>query len=163
MIDDIDAILGTTEANKNRPPPSRSPQLQAPRPREMQRILQEHQQTILSTADKDRQEIEKHRQQQLSAVTADQKSPDKLRNENLSGPLGTGMSSAPPPSPAWNGSPAASVVGLDPATAHPPEELARDAHNEKQRLAPRPPSEPKQAPHRKSSSPEVIKSTGGRS
>lgn len=158
-IEDIDAILGTTEANRDRPPPSRSPQLQAPRPREMQRILQEHQQTMFSTADKDRKEMEEHREQQLSSASPDQKVFEKLRRESFPGRVGTGQSSAPPPSPALPASPAASVVLLYPDAPHPPEDELSEG--KQQPMAPRPPSGPNHTTCRKGS-PRFRTEVGGK-
>ena len=42
-ISDIDTILGTTEENLKQISNGRTPQLKAPRPKELQKILQEHQ------------------------------------------------------------------------------------------------------------------------
>ena len=93
--------------------------------------------------------------------------------ESQVGRAETGQSSAPPPSPAFPGSPAASIVGIDPDTHPPGEESSTDALNshtpkedssgttgvpqkEKQQpLVPRPPAEQQVLPRRRVSSPRI--------
>lgn len=45
-INDIDTILGTTEENLKQLSDRKTPQLQAPRPKELQKILEEHQRNV---------------------------------------------------------------------------------------------------------------------
>lgn len=48
-INDIDTILGTAEENLKQISNGRTPQLKAPRPKELQKILQEHQKGFHNT------------------------------------------------------------------------------------------------------------------
>ena len=77
----------------------------------------------------------------------------------MPGRVRTGQSSAPPPSPAYPGSPATSVVGLDSDTSHPQEEELSEG--KQQPLAPRPPSGPSHTTGRKSS-PRFRTEVGGK-
>jgi len=106
-IDDIDSILGTTEENKQNPaiPPTKSPQLHAPRPKEMQRILQEHQQQM-HTIEKDKKQIEEEKEKQRLAE-------EDRRSSQVEERVQTGQSSAPPPSPAAAVSPVGSTGLLE--------------------------------------------------
>ncbi len=59
-INDIDVILGTTEENLKQLRDGKAPQLQAPRPKELQRILLEHQRSVTKNViDKQTEEREK--------------------------------------------------------------------------------------------------------
>lgn len=106
-IDDIDSILGTTEENKQNPatPPTKSPQLHAPRPKEMQRILQEHQQQM-HAIEKDKKEMEEEKEKQRLAE-------ELRRSSQMEERVQTGQSSAPPPSPAAAMSPVGSTGLLE--------------------------------------------------
>jgi len=104
-IDDIDSILGTTEENKQNPatPPTKSPQLHAPRPKEMQRILQEHQQQM-HAIEKDKKEMEEEKEKQRLAE-------EHRRTSQVEERIQT--DSAPPPSPAAAMSPVGSTGLLE--------------------------------------------------
>lgn len=104
-IDDIDSILGTTEENKQNPatPPTKSPQLHAPRPKEMQRILQEHQQQM-HAIEKDKKEMEEEKEKQRLAE-------ELRRTAQVEERIQT--DSAPPPSPAAAISPVGSTGRLE--------------------------------------------------
>ena len=120
-IEDIDSILGTTEENKQNPatPPTKSPQLHAPRPKEMQRILHEHQQKMIAIEnDKKEMEGEKKKQRLLE---------EHRRVNDLEERVQTGQSSAPPPSPVAAMSPVGSTRFLDetPLVAGPPSVVSR--------------------------------------
>lgn len=106
-IDDIDSILGTTEENKKNPsiPCTKSPQLHAPRPKEMQRILQEHQQQM-HAIEKDKKEMEEEKEKQRLAE-------EHRRSSQMEGRVQTGQSSAPPPTPAAGISPAGSTAVIE--------------------------------------------------
>lgn len=93
MIDDIDSILGTTEENKQTLviSPAKSPQLHAPRPKEMQRILREHQQQM-HAIEKDKKEIEEEKVKQRLVE-------EVQRSSQLQDKQQTGVGSAPPPTP----------------------------------------------------------------
>lgn len=106
-IDDIDSILGTTEENKQNPsiPSTKSPQLHAPRPKEMQRILQEHQQQM-HAIEKDKKEMEEEKEKQRLAE-------EHRRSSQLEGRVQTGQSSAPPPTPAAAMSPVGSTCLIE--------------------------------------------------
>lgn len=99
--------MGTTEENKQNPttPPSKTPQLHAPRPKEMQRILQEHHQQM-HTIEKDKKEMEEEKEKQRLAEEQKKSTPVEERVQ-------TGQSSAPPPSPAVALSPIGSTGVLD--------------------------------------------------
>ncbi|KAK3732917.1 hypothetical protein QZH41_012675, partial [Actinostola sp. cb2023] len=101
-IDDIDNILGTTQENTRNPPPARSPQLQAPRPKEMQKILQEHQQAM-HPVEKDKQDMQDHKEQQRQLDEERMRTAEMERSK-------TKQSFAPPPSPAHFSTPAESVA-----------------------------------------------------
>ena len=113
-IDDIDSILGTTEENKQNPatPPTKSPQLHAPRPKEMQRILQEHQQQM-HAIEKDKKEMEEEKEKQRLAEEHRRSSQVEQRMQT---------DSAPPPSPAAAMSPVGSTSLLEetPLATRPP-------------------------------------------
>ena len=112
-IDDIDSILGTTEENKQNPAtlPTKSPQLHAPRPKEMQRILQEHQQQM-HAIEKDKKEMEEEKEKQRLAE-------EHRRTGQVEERIQT--DSAPPPSPAAAMSPVGSTALLEetPLTTRP--------------------------------------------
>lgn len=93
VIDDIDSILGTTEENKQTlvTSPAKSPQLHAPRPKEMQRILREHQQQM-HAIEKDKKEIEEEKVKQRLVQEAQ-------RSNQLQDKQQTGVGSVPPPTP----------------------------------------------------------------
>lgn len=93
MIDDIDSILGTTEENKQTlvTSPAKSPQLHAPRPKEMQRILREHQQQM-HAIEKDKKEIEEEKVKQRLVQ-------EVQRSNQLQDKQQTGVGSVPPPTP----------------------------------------------------------------
>lgn len=93
VIDDIDSILGTTEENKQTlvTSPAKSPQLHAPRPKEMQRILREHQQQM-HAIEKDKKEIEEEKVKQRLVQ-------EVRRSNQLQDKQQTGVGSAPPPTP----------------------------------------------------------------
>ena len=99
--------MGTTEENKQNPetPPTTSPQLHAPRPKEMQRILQEHQQQM-HTIEKDKKEMEEEKEKQRIAE-------EHRRSSQVEERVQTGQRSAPPPSPAAAMSPVGSIGLLE--------------------------------------------------
>lgn len=120
-IDDIDSILGTTEENKQNPSisPSKSPQLHAPRPKEMQRILQEHQQQM-HAIEKDKKEMEEEKEKQRLAE-------EHRRSSQVEERVQTGQSSAPPPTPAAAMSPVGStgLIEETPVTTRPASVVSR--------------------------------------
>lgn len=103
VIDDIDSILGTTEVNKQNPltPPAKSPQLHAPRPKEMQRILKEHQQQM-HAIERDKKEMEDEKVKQRLVE-------EQGRSNQVQDGVQAGQDSAPPPTPAAALSPASSA------------------------------------------------------
>ncbi|CAB4040206.1 Hypothetical predicted protein, partial [Paramuricea clavata] len=106
-INDVDLILGTTEENLKQLRDGKTPQLQAPRPKELQRILLEHQRSVSKnvrdkqTEERDRtpgddgENIEEHRR--MSEADGRPTSPQVTRPQPLHQLSSTSVNIDPPP------------------------------------------------------------------